>query len=191
MTDPRRAPPTLSLSDVQAARQRIGDGVVATSCRRSFALERRTDVRRVRLKAEFRQRTGSFKDRGSLNKLLVTGDEARRRGVVAASAGNHAQALAYHAARLDVPCTIVMPETAPLIKVANTKRHGARVLQTGRTLSDGMEAAERIVARGGGGRRPRLRRSGRDGGPGDDWARDRPSRRRTCRPSWSLWAAAG
>lgn len=149
MTDPRRAPPTLSLSDVQAARQRIGDGVVATSCRRSFALERRADVRRVRLKAEFRQRTGSFKDRGSLNKLLVTGDEARRRGVVAASAGNHAQALAYHAARLDVPCTIVMPETAPLIKVANTKRHGARVLQTGRTLSDGMEAAERIVAREG------------------------------------------
>ena len=103
----------------------------------------------MRLKAEFRQRTGSFKDRGSLNKLLVMGEDARRRGVVAASAGNHAQALAFHAARLDVPCTIVMPETAPLIKVANTKRHGARVFQTGRTLSDGMAEVERIVAREG------------------------------------------
>ena len=101
----------------------------------------------MRIKPEFQQRTGSFKDRGALNKLLTMGDEARRRGVVAASAGNHAQALAFHAARLQVPCTIVMPETAPLIKVANTNGYGARVFQTGQTLSDGQAEVERIVAR--------------------------------------------
>lgn len=119
-----------------------------TACPRSFALEARTGVRRVWLKAEHRQRTGSFKDRGSLNKLLLLGDDLRR-GVVAASAGNHAQALAHHAARLGVPCTIVMPETAPIIKVANTKRHGARVFQIGTTLSDGAAEVERLAAEDG------------------------------------------
>lgn len=119
-----------------------------TACPRSFALEARTGVRRVRLKAEHRQRTGSFKDRGSLNKLLLLGDDLRR-GVVAASAGNHAQALAHHAARLGVPCTIVMPETAPIIKVANTKRYGARVFQIGTTLSDGATEVERLAAEDG------------------------------------------
>ena len=119
-----------------------------TACPRSFALEARTGVRRVRLKAEHRQRTGSFKDRGSLNKLLLLGDDLRH-GVVAASAGNHAQALAHHAARLGVPCTIVMPETAPIIKVANTKRHGARVFQIGTTLSDGVAEVERLAAEEG------------------------------------------
>ena len=142
----RREPPTLSLADVRAARERIGDGIVATGCPRAFGLEERTGAR-VRIKPEYQQRTGSFKDRGALNKLLTMGDEVRRRGVVAASAGNHAQALAFHSARLQVPCTIVMPETAPLIKVANTKGYGARVFQTGQTLSDGLAEVERIVAR--------------------------------------------
>ena len=138
----------LSLPSIQAARERIGGGIVATRCPRSFGLETRTGAR-VHFKPEFRQRTGSFKDRGSLNKLLLFRDEARRRGVVAASAGNHAQALAFHAARLGVPCTIVMPEGAPLIKVANTKSHGAQVFQTGQTLSDGLKEVDRIVAEDG------------------------------------------
>ena len=138
----------LSLKSVQAARKRIRGGALETACPRSFALEARTGVRRVRLKAEHRQRTGSFKDRGSLNKLLLLGDDLRH-GVVAASAGNHAQALAHHAARLGVPCTIVMPETAPIIKVANTKRHGARVFQIGTTLSDGAAEVERLAAEDG------------------------------------------
>lgn len=138
----------LSLESVQAARKRIRGGALETACPRSFALEARTGVRRVRLKAEHRQRTGSFKDRGSLNKLLLLGDDLRR-GVVAASAGNHAQALAHHAARLGVPCTIVMPETAPIIKVANTKRYGARVFQIGTTLSDGATEVERLAAEDG------------------------------------------
>lgn len=138
----------LSLESVQAACKRIRGGALETACPRSFALEARTGVRRVRLKAEHRQRTGSFKDRGSLNKLLLLGDDLRH-GVVAASAGNHAQALAHHAARLGVPCTIVMPETAPIIKVANTKRHGARVFQIGTTLSDGVAEVERLAAEEG------------------------------------------
>lgn len=138
----------LSLESVQAARKRIQGGALETACPRSFALEARTGVRRVHLKAEHRQRTGSFKDRGSLNKLLLLGDDLRR-GVVAASAGNHAQALAHHAARLGVPCTIVMPETAPIIKVANTKRYGARVFQIGTTLSDGAAEVERLAAEEG------------------------------------------
>ena len=138
----------LSLESVQAACKRIRGGALETACPRSFALEARTGVRRVWLKAEHRQRTGSFKDRGSLNKLLLLGDDLRH-GVVAASAGNHAQALAHHAARLGVPCTIVMPETAPIIKVANTKRHGARVFQIGTTLSDGAAEVERLAAEDG------------------------------------------
>ncbi len=104
---------------------------------------------RVALKAEFQQRTGSFKDRGALNKLLVMGEAARGRGVVAASAGNHAQALAFHAARLGVACSIVMPEAAPLVKVANTKRYGAHVVEMGQTLSDGIDEVERLAHRYG------------------------------------------
>ena len=140
----------IPLAQLEAARERLRGGIVETECRRSFALEERLggDVR-VALKAEFQQRTGSFKDRGALNKLLVMGEDARGRGVVAASAGNHAQALAFHAARLGVACSIVMPENAPLVKVANTKRHGAHVLEMGRTLSDGLDEVDRLADRFG------------------------------------------
>ena len=133
----------LSPSDVEAARERIRTEVVETGTSRLYALSEAVGGS-VSMKSEFRQRTGSFKDRGALNKLLsLDGDE--KKGVVAASAGNHAQALAYHATRLGIPCTIVMPETAPLIKVANTKAYGARVFQVGATLSDGMGEVERLV----------------------------------------------
>lgn len=101
---------------------------------------------RVAMKSEFRQRTGSFKDRGALNKLLLLREAGVEGGVVAASAGNHAQALAYHASRLGIACTIVMPESAPLIKVTNTRSYGARIFQRGKTLSDGMAEVHRLVA---------------------------------------------
>lgn len=133
----------LTPESIKAARARIGDGVVKTGTAPLHSLS--APGISVRMKSEFRQRTGSFKDRGALNKLLVLSDEARDRGVVAASAGNHAQALAYHAARLGVPCTIVMPETAPLIKVTNTKAYGARVFQVGTTVTDGMGEVDRLV----------------------------------------------
>lgn len=85
----------------------------------------------VHFKLEMLNATGSFKERGALYKLNSLLPGVRERGVVAASAGNHAQALAYHAKRLDIPCTIVMPEAAPLIKVRNTAAHGARVILHG------------------------------------------------------------
>ena len=138
----------LDYDDIVAARERIRGGVVETGCVPSFALAARGEGR-FHLKAEFRQRTGSFKDRGSLHKLLRLGAAAGEAGVIAASAGNHAQALAYHAAGLGVACTIVMPDHAPLIKVANTRRHGARVIQTGETLSDGLVLVERLAAQEG------------------------------------------
>lgn len=138
----------LSLESVRAAHERIGDNVIRTGCPRSFGLKRRTGAN-VYLKAEFRQRTGSFKDRGSLNRLLLMGEKLRSKGVVAASAGNHAQALAFHASRLGVPCTIVMPEAAPLIKVTNTVAQGATVIQAGKTLSDGLATVNELVADAG------------------------------------------
>ncbi|MYA65127.1 MAG: pyridoxal-phosphate dependent enzyme, partial [Gemmatimonadetes bacterium] len=134
----------LTAADVVAARGRIGTHVVTTGCPESFALRGVTGCPTY-LKAELRQQTGSFKDRGSLNKLMQLGEAERDAGVVAASAGNHAQALARHAARLGIPCTIVMPNNAPLIKVSNTRASGARVIQTGETLSDGMAVVDRLV----------------------------------------------
>ena len=134
----------LTAADVTAARERIASQVVMTGCPQSFALGGAVGCP-VFLKAELRQQTGSFKDRGSLNKLLLLPPGQREAGIIAASAGNHAQALARHAARLGIPCTIVMPDTAPLIKVSNTRASGARVLQTGETLSDGMALVRRLM----------------------------------------------
>ncbi len=135
----------LSCDDIVAARRRIHGGIVETGCPRSLGLAA-SRLGRIHLKAEFRQRTGSFKDRGSLNRLLLLDAAQREVGVVAASAGNHAQALAFHAARLGIPCTIVMPDTAPLIKVTKTRGYGARVIQTGATITDGMARVERLIA---------------------------------------------
>jgi threonine dehydratase len=131
------------LADVHAARGRIRDGIVQTPCKPSQAF--RDEIRgRLSWKFENLQRTGSFKDRGALNKLLQLSEEERRQGVVTASAGNHAQAVAYHASRLGIASTVVMPEFTPLIKVANTKGYGARVIQMGATLSDGLKEVQRL-----------------------------------------------
>ncbi len=138
----------LRFEDVVRAGRRIRDGVVTTECSRSLGFPE-ADFGRVRFKTEFRQRTGSFKDRGALNRLLLLDPNERRVGVVAASAGNHAQALAHHAALLGIPCTIVMPEGAPLIKVTRTRAYGARVIQTGETLTDGLASVKRLVDREG------------------------------------------
>ncbi|MDZ4789789.1 MAG: threonine ammonia-lyase [Hyphomicrobiales bacterium] len=98
----------------------------------------------VYVKYENLQVTASFKDRGALVKLLSLSAEERRQGVIAMSAGNHAQAVAYHAQRLGVPATIVMPERTPIIKVANTEGYGARVVLAGETLAESRETAVRI-----------------------------------------------
>jgi len=134
----------VKLADVHAARGRIRDGIVHTPCKPSQAFSDLVSCQ-LHFKFENLQRTGSFKDRGALNKLLLLSPEERERGVVTASAGNHAQAVAHHASRLGVASTVVMPELTPLVKVANTRRYGARVIQQGATLSDGLEEVHRLV----------------------------------------------
>jgi threonine dehydratase len=131
------------LADIHSARGRIRDGVVLTPCKRSHAFQDQLPCQ-LFWKFENLQRTGSFKDRGALNKLLQLTEEERNQGVVTASAGNHAQAVAYHASRQGIAATVVMPEFTPLIKVANTRGYGARVIQLGATLSDGLKEVYRL-----------------------------------------------
>ncbi|AWB21834.1 threonine ammonia-lyase [Methylobacterium currus] len=100
---------------------------------------------RVLVKHENMQATGAFKERGAVNRLSALTEAERRRGVVAMSAGNHAQAVAYHARRLGIPATIVMPATTPLVKVENTRAHGATVVLEGETLVESAAAVDRLV----------------------------------------------
>lgn len=129
---------------VHEAAERIRDGVVETPCTRTRSFGDLYDGS-LFLKFENLQRTGSFKDRGSLNRLLLLNEEERARGVVTASAGNHGQALAYHGGRLGIPVTVVMPVMAPLTKVTNTRGYGARVVQSGVVLDDSAIEARRLA----------------------------------------------
>ncbi len=141
---PRRTAAAVDRTAVLEAAERIRDGIVATPCTRTRAFE---DVlpSRLFLKFENLQRTGSFKDRGSLNRLLGLSPEERARGVITASAGNHAQGLAYHGGRLGIPVTVVMPTTAPFNKVSNTRGYGAKVVQKGTILDESAEEAARLA----------------------------------------------
>jgi len=133
----------VSLDDIRAAAQRIAGAVEHTPCVESRTLSRLTGAQ-VFLKFENLQFTASFKERGALNKLLSLSADERRRGVIAMSAGNHAQAVAYHAARLGIPAVIVMPKGSPNTKVKNTQVHGAEVILEGDSLHEaGRHAMER------------------------------------------------
>lgn len=121
---------TISLKDVQFAAMAIRDNLVDTPCLHSRTLSQISGAE-VFLKFENHQFTASFKERGALNKLLSLSAEEKARGVIAASAGNHAQGLAYHAKRLGVPATIVMPRFTPNVKVEHTLGHGAEVILHG------------------------------------------------------------
>ncbi|HET6413431.1 MAG TPA: threonine ammonia-lyase [Anaeromyxobacter sp.] len=133
----------VELSDVEAAQARIRDRVYLSPCARSETLSRLSGTEAY-LKLENLQMTGSFKERGALNRLLILEPAARERGLIAASAGNHAQGVAYHAGRLGIPTTIVMPETTPIIKVASTRGHGARVILHGGGYDEAYSEARRI-----------------------------------------------
>ena len=137
-----------NLADIRAARERIRDAIVPTPLIPALALRDRLPCA-LHLKLENLQRTGSFKDRGALNRMLDLTSDQRRCGVVTASAGNHAQAVAYHGARLGIPVEVVMPEHTPLIKVQNTRRFGAGVRFHGATLSEAMVEARRLEAEEG------------------------------------------
>jgi len=125
----------LSLDDIRAAAERLRGQVVDTPCLHSRTLSALCGCE-VYLKFENHQFTASFKERGALNKMAQLTAQERARGVLAVSAGNHAQGVAYHAQRMGVPATIVMPRFAPEVKVANTRRFGAAVVLQGDTFDD-------------------------------------------------------
>jgi len=135
---------TVDLSDITAARRRIRGGVIVTPCPESIPLSEITGARIV-CKLDNCQRTGSFKERGARNALLLRSASGRLRGVVAASAGNHALGLAYHGHLLGIPVTVVMPEFAPLIKITTCQRLGARVILRGDDFAEARAEADRIV----------------------------------------------
>jgi threonine dehydratase len=135
---------TVTFADIRAARQTIGTQVLRTPMLPAPKLSALTGAD-VSVKYENMQVTNSFKERGALTKLAALSETERRRGVIAMSAGNHAQAVAYHARRLGIPATIVMPTVTPLVKVENTRAHGARVILHGDTLSEAAERAHDLA----------------------------------------------
>jgi len=139
---------TVTLAHIEAAQRAIAGQVVRTPMLAAPKLSALTGAS-VRVKYENLQVTNSFKERGALNKLISLKGDERARGVIAMSAGNHAQAVAYHAARLAIPTTIVMPVTTPFVKVEATQAHGAEVVLDGETIADAQLRAEAIArARG-------------------------------------------
>jgi len=134
----------VTLSDIEAAAKVIAGQVVETPFLLSRTLSQITGAR-VMIKFENLQFTASFKDRGAANRLASLTSEERARGVIANSAGNHAQGLAYHAQRLAIPATIVMPEMTPFTKVKQTQGFGARVVLKGRDLGEAGDAAHKIA----------------------------------------------
>ena len=126
---------SLTAADVRAAAARIGDAVVRTPTMHSKTLSAIAGAD-IWLKFENLQFTAAYKERGALNALLLLSDEQRSRGVIAASAGNHAQGLSYHGTRLGVPVTIVMPKTTPLVKVMQTESVGGKVVLEGESFDE-------------------------------------------------------
>src|SRR6186713_652605 len=142
---PRNAPPdqhaseagrlAVALDDVKAAAAAIANSVIVTECDQSRTLSEICGCK-LWLKFENLQFTSTFKERGALNRLLALSPDERKRGVIAMSAGNHAQGVAYHAHRLGIPAVIVMPVGTPMVKVENTRRHGAEIIISGETLEE-------------------------------------------------------
>ncbi|MGO4570956.1 threonine ammonia-lyase [Microvirga sp. 2TAF3] len=138
----------ITIDDVNRAAAIIRGQVLRTPLVPSPRLSQLTGAT-VCVKHENMQPTGSFKERGAVVKLESLTPDERKRGVIAMSAGNHAQAVAYHARRLGIPATIVMPESAPLVKAENTRAYGARVILHGETLYESADRARQIAAEEG------------------------------------------
>jgi threonine dehydratase len=130
--------------DISRARERISPHIIRTPFAFSQVLSKVTGAK-VYLKFENLQFTAAFKERGALNRLLTLNPEQARRGVVAASAGNHAQGVSYHANRLKIPATIVMPRFTPTVKVENTRAHGAEVILEGETFDEANSHTQRLA----------------------------------------------
>src|SRR6202045_5366497 len=136
--------PAVTLADIKAARRRIASGVFVTPCPESIPLSEITDMQ-IFCKLDNLQRTGSFKERGARNALVQLSADQKKRGVIAASAGNHAQALAYQGKLLGIPATVVMPQYAPLIKVSNCQMLGANVVLHGKDFAEAKARADKIA----------------------------------------------
>jgi threonine dehydratase len=135
---------SVTVTDIEAARRTIAGQVLRTPMLPAPKLSALTGAD-VHVKYENLQVTNSFKDRGALNKLASLDMAARARGVIAMSAGNHAQAVAYHAARLGIPATIVMPVTTPFVKVEATQAHGAEVVLDGESVAEAQVRAQTLA----------------------------------------------
>jgi threonine dehydratase len=135
---------TVSLAEIVAARARINGSVIRTPCPESAALSELTGAQ-IFCKQEFLQRTGSFKERGARNALAQLSPEQVRRGVIAASAGNHALGLSWHGRQLGIPVTVVMPRFAPLVKVGRCRQFGATVVLHGDTFEEARQEANRLA----------------------------------------------
>ena len=135
---------SIAIEDIRRAAEAIRGVVVETPTVHSRLLSELSGAR-LFLKMENLQYTGSFKERGALVRLLSLSPEQRRRGVVTMSAGNHALGVAFHAQRLGIPATVVMPRGTPFVKVANTRYHGARVVLRGDALAEAAEHAHRLT----------------------------------------------
>jgi threonine dehydratase len=146
MDAPTRTRPTID--DIRTAAARIDGAVVKTPMLKSRVLSDHIEADHW-VKLENFQFTAAYKERGALNKLLQLTDEERKRGVIAASAGNHAQAVAYHGRRLGIPVTIVMPNPTPSVKVTQTESHGARVVLYGDMFDDAYAKARELEAEHG------------------------------------------
>ena len=138
----------VTLADIHAARARIRETIYQSPCAYSETISRMTGAR-VFFKLDNLQMTGSFKERGALNKLLTLSAEERANGVIAASAGNHGLAVAFHAQKLGIPATIVMPRFAPLIKVSSAHRYGAEVILAGMDFDEALAEARRLQSERG------------------------------------------
>ncbi|MCG3172904.1 MAG: L-threonine ammonia-lyase [Myxococcota bacterium] len=130
----------VTIHDIEQARERIKDAIFVTPCAFSQSLSNLTGCK-VYCKLENLQMTGSFKERGALNKLLRLTQEEKAAGVIASSAGNHAQGLAYHATRLGIAATIVMPEATPIVKVTATRGYGGNVVLKGNSYDEAFAHA--------------------------------------------------
>lgn len=138
----------VTLDTIKAARDRIRKAIYESPCPYSLSLSRLCGCE-VFCKLDHLQMTGSFKERGARNKLMLLSDEQRRKGVIAASAGNHALGLAYHGQAMGVPVTVVMPKGAPMVKVSNTRSFGATVILHGETFDDCLHEAKKLAAERG------------------------------------------
>src|SRR3954466_2147404 len=134
----------VTLESIRAARERIRDVIYHSPCPYSLSLSRLCGCE-IYCKLDHLQMTGSFKERGARNKLLLLSQDERKRGVVAASAGNHALALAYHGQDPGVAVTVVMPKFAPIVKVKNCRSFGATVILHGDAYADAKEHALKLA----------------------------------------------